>query len=101
MKGKKLSGSIFEFLSHPVANIPGLVIGFIIGIVPWNFIDSVSRGQTMSVVFACIFIGLGTGFVKSKSADYLLVVIDAVSDVFNLLFLRHCSWRSYMVPIWA
>lgn len=70
------------------------IVDFIVGIVPWNFFDSLSRGQIMSVVFACIFIGLGTGFVKSKSADDLLDMIDAVSDIFNLLF----KWAVYFLP---
>jgi len=73
----------------------GSIADFIIRIVPWNFFNSLSRGETMSIVFACIFIGLGTGVVKSKSADDLLAVIDAVSEVFNLLF----KWAVHILPI--
>ena len=91
---RALGGMMIEEV-HAVHGNPANIIDFIVGIVPWNFFDSVSRGHIMSVVFACIFIGLGTGFVKSKSADYLLDVIDAVSDVFNLLF--KCA--VYFLPI--
>ena len=71
------------------------IIEFLVSIVPWNFFDSLSKGQTMSIVFACIFIGIGTGFVKNKSADDLIEMIDTISDVFNLLF----KWALYFLPI--
>jgi proton glutamate symport protein len=71
------------------------IIDFLVSIVPWNLFDSLSKGETMSIVFACIFIGIGTGFVKSKSVDDLIGMVDAVSDVFNLLF----KWALYLLPI--
>jgi proton glutamate symport protein len=71
------------------------IVDFLVGIIPWNFFNSLSKGETMSIVFACIFIGIGMGFVKSRSADDLIAMIDTVSDVFNLLF----KWALYFLPI--
>lgn len=73
----------------------GSIVDFLVGIVPYNFFDSLSKGQTMSIVFACIFIGIGTGYVKSKAADDLIAMVDTVSDIFNLLF----KWALYFMPI--
>ena len=74
---------------------PGGVADFIVGIVPWNLFEALGKGQTMSIVFACIFIGIGAGFVKSKAAEDLLAVIDALSDIFNMMF----KWALYFLPI--
>jgi proton glutamate symport protein len=87
-----LGGMMGEVSSDGAA---GGIAEFIVGIVPWNLFESLGKGQTMSIVFACIFIGVGAGFVKSKGADDLIALIDAISDVFNMMF----KWALYFLPI--
>jgi len=100
--GQGLSGDDLESLGGMLAESPkdavageSSFVDFIVGIVPWNLFDSVSRGETVSVVFACIFIGIGAGMISRKSSDLVIETIDAFSAVFNLMF----KWALYFLPI--
>ncbi len=88
-------GALGSMMGEMTSGESGGIADFIVGIVPWNLFDSLGKGQTMSIVFACIFIGVGAGFVKSKGADDLIALIDTLSDVFNLMF----KWGLYFLPI--
>ena len=73
----------------------GGLADLIVGIIPWNLFESLGKGQTMSIVFACVFIGMGAGFVRKKGVDDLISIIDATFDVFNMLF----KWALTLLPI--
>lgn len=100
--GKNLGDAELEGIGNFMAQAPpvnsGSPEGFvdlIVGIVPWNIFESLSRGDIMSIVFTCMLIGIGAGVTKNKAVDDMVAIIDALSDVFNQLF----KWVINFLPI--
>ncbi|MEN8140893.1 MAG: cation:dicarboxylase symporter family transporter [Thermodesulfobacteriota bacterium] len=100
--GKGLSEADMDALGRMVSEQSGAseqgaggMVDFLVGIVPWNLFDSLSKGQTMSIVFACIFIGIAAGYAKNGAIDDMIALVDTMGEVFNILF----NWALYLLPI--
>ena len=70
------------------------IVGFIKSMVPSNFFRAVNRGDNLSILFFCILLGLALGFVRSRSGDITLTVIETFYDAFQKLI----GWVRYIFP---
>lgn len=73
---------------------PGL-LPFLVSVVPTNIFESLSKGHIVSIVFACILMGLALGLVPNKGAEDIMQFLDVISDSFKLIF----HWVLSLLPL--
>ncbi|MDH3604841.1 MAG: dicarboxylate/amino acid:cation symporter, partial [Candidatus Tectomicrobia bacterium] len=99
--GENLSASAMSSLgtlvldSDSTSNGPSGLLPFLISIVPRNIFASLSSGHIVSIVFACVLIGLALGLVPNQGAEEIVQFIDVIFDSFNLIF----RWVLSLLPI--
>lgn len=90
-----IMGTLMAETSMNVSGEAEGLFDMIVRIVPWNFFESLGKGETISIVFACVFVRLGIGFARGKAVDDLLAMVDVVSEAFNVMF----KWAVNFLPI--
>ena len=74
---------------------PAGLMGFFKRMVPANVFMAFSQGQTLSILFFCILLGIALGFVRTPAGKEALAVIEALYDAFQKLF----GWIMYSLPL--
>jgi len=64
------------------------IVNFVSRIIPHNIFHALSQGDVLSIVIACILIGLALGRVDHEKADDVLEMADALMAVFERIFKR-------------
>jgi Na+/H+-dicarboxylate symporter len=87
-------GSLVSASGMPTGESAGL-INFLVGIVPSNIFESLSRGDIVSIVFFSVLLGVALGLVKTERADDTLQSIEVILESFTLIF----KWVLSLLPI--
>lgn len=74
---------------------PAGLMPFLVRIVPRNIFASLSQGDIVSIMFACILVGLALGLVQRQGATESVQFFDVISDSFKLIF----HWVLQLLPL--
>ncbi len=77
------------------AEQPAGFMPFLVGIVPRNIFASLSQGDMVSIMFACILMGLALGLVQRQGTAESVQFFDVMSDSFKLIF----HWVLQLLPV--
>lgn len=62
------------------------LVSFLASIVPPNLFEALSKNQVMSIVFVSVCAGLALGVLRSNASHQILLVIEAIHEIFMQLF---------------
>lgn len=68
-------------------NKGGVLIPFLINIIPENIFKALSHGENLKIIFFCFLLGLMLKFIPSDSSSYLLILFEGIFDVFQKIII--------------
>ena len=88
----KMEGITEKKLSKPSEKKE--IFYFIEKIIPNNIFNSLSKGNSLSILFFCLLIGIAFGVIKSENTELVLKGFDATYEA----VLKIISWIMYGLP---